>query len=347
MQIGALDRLRLGTFPTPLQEMPRLAQRLGGPRLFIKRDDMTGLGLGGNKLRKLEYAMAEAKQLGATVILTVGGPQSNHVRLTAAAANRLGLPSILIIRGDPPQRETGNLLIDRMLGPAEVHYVGDDDFPSKAEADRIAEEAIAEIVARRTAGGDVPYVIPNGCKSIHGAFGYSGCVLEVISQLRELGLAPTKIVCSVGTSSTQTGLVLGSHLYTHDEAQVVGVSVVATPVPQLVDRIATQLGEACDLLELAPRIPRDAVRVLGDYVGDGYGLPTDAMREALLLVARSEGIILDPVYTGKAMSGLIDLARSGRFTSNDVVVFLHTGGVPGLFADEKSLDLERYLEAKS
>jgi D-cysteine desulfhydrase family pyridoxal phosphate-dependent enzyme len=334
MQIGEIDRARIGTFPTPLQELDRLAERLGGPRLFVKRDDLTGLGLGGNKLRKLEYAMAEATALGATTIITIGGPQSNHVRLTTAAANRLGMKTILILRGEEPPRPSGNLLVDRILGAAEIHFIGGDGFPSKSEADRNADAVAEKIAERLRAGGEIPYVIPNGCKAIHGALGYAGCVLESVTQLHALGTAPTAIVCAVGTSSTQTGLILGAHLYTQGAAHVHGISVVATEAEDLERRIAGQLDEACRNLEL-DLVPHDAVRVHGGYVGEGYGLPTDAMHDAVLLTARTEGIVLDPVYTGKAMSGLIDLVRSGTFTSDDVVVFLHTGGVPGLFADEK------------
>lgn len=332
MQIGALDRIPLGTFPTPMQELTRLTERLGGPRLFVKRDDMTGLGLGGNKLRKLEYALAEARALGATTILTIGGPQSNHVRLTTAAANRLGLKTVLVLRGEKPRRATGNLLIDRILGAAEIHFVGAEGFPSKGELDRIADAEADRIATRLRAEGEIPYIIPNGCRAIHGAFGYAGCMLEVVSQLRALQLAPTAIVSAVGTSSTLTGLILGSYLYTQGETEILGISV-ANPADPLTERIAAQLDEAVERLELDLTIPRSAIRILDDYVGAGYGQPTDAMRDAVLLTARTEGIVLDPVYTGKAMAGLIDLIEDGRFAEDDVVVFLHTGGVPGLFAD--------------
>ena len=332
MQIGTLDRIPLGTFPTPMQALTRLTERLGGPRLFVKRDDMTGLGLGGNKLRKLEYALAEARALGATTVITIGGPQSNHVRLTTAAANRLGLKTVLVLRGEKPPRATGNLLIDRILGAAEIHFVGAEGFPSKGELDRIADEEADRIATRLRVDGEIPYIIPNGCKAIHGAFGYAGCMLEVVSQLHALQLAPTVIASAVGTSSTLTGLILGSYLYTQGETEILGISV-ANPADPLTERIATQLDEAIERLELDLAIPRSAIRILDDYVGPGYGRPTDAMRDAVLLTARTEGIVLDPVYTGKAMAGLIDLVETGRFAEDDVVVFLHTGGVPGLFAD--------------
>jgi L-cysteate sulfo-lyase len=332
MQIGKLDRIPLGTFPTPIHELTKLSEQLRGPRLFLKRDDLTGLGLGGNKLRKLEYALAEASALGATTVITIGGPQSNHVRLTTAAANRLGLKTILVLRGDEPPVATGNLLIDRILGAAEIHFVGGDGYPSKTELDRIADDKAAEIAGRLEAEGETPYVIPNGCKAIHGALGYAGCVLETVSQLRDMRLAPDAIMSAVGTSSTLTGLILGSQLYAQGEIDVIGISV-ASPSEALAPRVGAQLDEAIERLELDLAIPRSSIEIFDDYVGAGYGTPTDGMKEAVLLTARTEGIVLDPVYTGKAMSGLIDLVRKGRFTERDVVVLLHTGGIPGLFAD--------------
>ena len=224
----------------------------------------------------------------------------------------------------------------------EIHFVGGGGYPSKTEIDRIADEKAEEIANRLRAEGEIPYVIPNGCKAIHGAYGYAGCVLETVTQMREIGLAPTHIVGAIGTSSTYTGLVLGAHLFTHGEAEAIGIGVVAIPSADLKARIAAQLDEACETLGLDPAIPHEAIHVRDDYVGDGYGLPTGAMRDAVLSVARSEGIILDPVYTGKAMAGLIDLVRTGRFERDDVVVFLHTGGVPGLFAEAQT---ETFLSA--
>jgi len=335
MQIGNVERVSLGIFPTPFVELRNLSERLGGPRIFMKRDDMTGLGLGGNKLRKLEYALAEARKSGATTVITVGGVQSNHVRLTAAACNRLGLETILVLRGEEPETVTGNLLIDRILGVKEIHFVGGDGYPPKGEIDRLADEKASQIADRLRKEGKVPYFIPNGCRAIHGALGYAGCVLEIVSQLRDRGLAPDAIVTASGTSSTQTGLLLGSYLYGGGEIDVIGISV-ATDRETLTERISRQLDGACANLDIGITIPKDAVRVLDDHIGAGYGLPTEGMREALLLVARTEGIVLDPVYTGKGMAGLIDLIRNGRFHREDTVVFVHTGGTPGLFADSQA-----------
>lgn len=337
MQIGNLERVELGIFPTPLQELKRLSKALGGPRIFIKRDDLDGLGLGGNKLRKLEYAMAEALKQNATSIITTGGVQSNHVRLTAAAANRLGLKTYLILRGEEPAAATGNLLIDRILGVERIDFVDVPSYADKAETTRLVEERIERLEGELRERGETLYYIPNGCKAIHGAFGYSNCVLELVGQLRERHLAADAIVTACGTTSTQIGLVLGSFLYAQGEIEVLGVSV-SSDKETLTARIAEGLNEAVSLLVLKQAIPREAIVVFDDYVGEGYGIPTEAMVEAVKLVARTEGIVLDPVYAGKAMAGLIDLIQNGRFGKDDVVVFLHTGGIPGLF-------VERQMEA--
>lgn len=341
MQIGGIPRLQLGEFPTPLQELKNLGHALGGPRIFIKRDDQTGLGLGGNKLRKLEYALADAAAQGATVVITVGGPQSNHVRLTTAACNKLGLKTVLVIRGKRPEKPSGNLLIDHILGPSEIHYVGADGFPAKGELDQVADEKADEIASRLRSEGEVPYFIPNGCRAIHGALGYASCVLEMVSQFRDLQLAPTTLFTAIGTSSTHTGLVLGAHMFTQDQLSIVGVSVARTS-DILSKRVAQQLDDATAAFELQSIVPREAIVVLDQYVGNGYGIPTEAMKEAVLLTARSEGILLDPVYTGKAMSGLIDRVRAGDYTRDDIVVLLHTGGTPALFADTQ---IDTFIDA--
>ncbi|MGC9529027.1 MAG: 1-aminocyclopropane-1-carboxylate deaminase/D-cysteine desulfhydrase [Candidatus Bipolaricaulaceae bacterium] len=335
MQIAEVERIPLGVFPTPLQELPRLSAELGGPRVFLKRDDLTGRGLGGNKLRKLEYAFADARAHGATVVVTSGAVQSNHCRLTAAAANMLGLKAVLVLRGEEPAQPSGNLLVDRILGPAEVHFVGAGESAGKQERIRAVEDEVEEVVARLRAAGEVPYVIPNGCRPLHGALGYAGCVLELVVQLREQGLAPDAVVTACGTCSTQVGLVLGAQLYAHGETEVVGISV-SRPAGELVQRIARALDEAVKFLDLPSAVPDSAITVYDDYVGPGYGVPTPEMQAALTLTARTEGIILDPVYTGKAMAGLVDLIRRGRFSEGDVVVLLHTGGMPGLFADAQA-----------
>lgn len=334
MQIGAINRVNLGLFPTPLQELRALSSYLGGPKIFMKRDDLDGLGLGGNKLRKLEYAMAEAREQGASAVITAGAVQSNHCRLVTAAANRLGLKTYLVLRGEEPKLATGNLLVDKILGAAEIHYVPKTGAYGEAkEGEGPVEQKVRELEERLRSQGEVPYYIPNGCRPLHGALGYAGCVREVIDQLFPLNLAPDYFVTACGSTSTQGGLILGSELYCQGMAKVVGISI-SGPRERLVEKIRNSLAEVCDFLGLEGGFTQDII-VYDDYIGEGYGLPTPAMREAVELLARKEGIILDPVYTGKAMAGLLDLTQKGLFRREDVVVFIHTGGVPGLFAAEQ------------
>jgi D-cysteine desulfhydrase family pyridoxal phosphate-dependent enzyme len=330
MQIGKVKRVRLGIFPTPLQELRALSEELGGPRIFVKRDDLNGLALGGNKLRKLEYAMAEARDLGATAIITTGRVQSNHCRLTAAAANLLGMKTYLILVGEEPEMATGNLLVDKILGVEELRYVEGDSYGK----DSPLEEAVRELSEELSRRGEVPYYIPNGCRPLHGALGYAGCVRETVSQLHELNLAPDWFVVACGTTGTCLGLLLGSHLYCHGEAKVVGISI-SRPADFLNEKLEKGWEEATGFLEIEAGMPGGGPRIHDEYVGKGYGIPTPEGVKAIRLLARLEGLILDPVYTGKAMAGLIDLAKQGLFAPGDVVVFVHTGGIPGLFADHQ------------
>ncbi len=334
MQIGKVERKELAMLPTPLQEMKAMSRELGGPRLFVKRDDLTGLALGGNKLRKLEYAMADAEREGATCVITSGAVQSNHCRLTVGACRLLGLPCHLVLAGDEPDLPTGNLLVDSLLGAASVRFI-----PRTAEQKEPpagptpVRKAVDELHAELEAEGERPYVVPNGCRALHGALGYAACVREIAVQLHAINTAPDWIVTACGTSSTQGGLVLGSELYCGGEARVVGISVSRSDDP-LKRRISEGLDEAYAFLGRLE--PEHDIVVYDEYVGPGYALATPEMVEAVELAARLEGLILDPVYTGKAMAGLIDLVRRGTFRSDDVVVFVHTGGIPGLFALEQA-----------
>lgn len=335
MQLGKVPRIHLGEYPTPLAELARLAPKLGGPRLFIKREDLVGIALGGNKVRKLEYALAEALARGATAIVTSGAVQSNHVRLTIACANRLGLKTYVVLRGERPSVPTGNLLLDHVLGAAEIHWVDPKGFATREELARATEaraEELGEDLRRR---GERPYVIPNGCHPLHSALAYAGCVLELVEGMRALNLAPDAIVTACGTAGTQTGLVLGSLLFAQGQIRVVGISVSAK-AEVLRERIRHNLEEALRFLGLALPVPEGAIEVHDGYVGPGYAVPTPGMRAAVELLARTEGILLDPVYTGKAMAGFLDLLGKGAFSGAEAVVFLHTGGMPALFADTQS-----------
>jgi L-cysteate sulfo-lyase len=307
--------VRLGSWPTPLEPMPRLARALGlGENdLWIKRDDLTGLGGGGNKVRKLEWTCGAALADGATVLVTSGAPQSNHARLTAAAAARLGLGVVLVLAGSPGSSGSGNLALDGLFGAA-VRWAGD--------ADEQALGAIAEQVAGQLRQrGAVPAVIPFGGSSVLGARGYAECGEELLDQKPDL----ETVVVAVGSGATMAGLVgaLGPR-------RVLGVHCGAIADPaRTVSELASGLsGEA-----LAPQ----SLRLRLDQVGDGYGILTEQTMAALTLVARTEGIVLDPIYTGRAMAGLIAAARDGAIAGGQQTVFLHSGGLPGLFGHAATL----------
>ena len=325
MNFDRFPRTALAHLPTPLEPMARLSAELGGPRLLVKRDDCTGLALGGNKTRKLEFLMAEALEAGADTVITAGGVQSNHVRQTAAAAAKLGLAAHLVLTrkvawDKDGYDRTGNILLDRLLG-AEIHIL-------PAGGDRAAAmDALA--VELRAAGGR-PYVIPLGGSNATGALGYADCARELLTQAEALCGGLDAIVLASSSGGSQAGLIAGLRALEHP-AQVIGVEVdghhegVTAAVREVAAAIAERLG--LDPGELVER-----VEVIAGYGGPGYGLPTPDMRHAVELAARREGLLLDPVYSGKAMAGLIGLIAEGRFGPEERVVFLHSGGTPALFA---------------
>ncbi len=303
----------LGFFPTPLHPLPRLSAYLGGPRLLVKRDDLTGFALGGNKVRKLEFFLGEARAVGADVLLTAGGHQSNHARVTAAAAARAGLDCILVLSGGPPPAYTGNLALDRLFG-AELRFVG--SGPERMPA----LQALADELGR---AGRRPLLVPIGGSTPLGALGYVEAASEAAAQLGALDVRPTAIVVGSSSGGTQAGLVVGCRA-ARLETRVIGVSADETrgDLARLVAGIAGPL--AARLGEPAPAA--DAIEVLDGYVGDGYGIPTPASEEATRLFARLEGIALDATYGAKAAAGLVDLVRRGVFGAGDTVCFWHTGG---------------------
>lgn len=327
MPLERIPRVRLATLPTPLQPAPRLSAALGGPQIFVKRDDLTGLAFGGNKTRKLEYLMADAQRQGADVVLTVGAAQSNHARQTAAAARQLGLRCILVLTRSQHNELQGNLLLDALLG-AEVQLI--DPAP-----DRPAAQVMEEIAARERARGHRPYLIPGGGSNGVGCLGYVGCALELAWQLAQEGIRADYVYVASGSGGTQGGLVLGARLY-HAAYQVVGISPgsPATVVRQNCARVAT---EGARRLGVDLTFGPEDFTVSDAYVGPGYAVLTPAAAEAIRLFAQTEGIILDPVYTAKAAAGLIDHIRRGQIRSDQTVVFIHTGGTPALFAYHQEL----------
>lgn len=319
MPFQTLPRVRLAHLPTPLEEARALSSALGDRvRILIKRDDATGLALGGNKARKLEFLVADALGAGADTLITTGGPQSNHARMTVAAARRFGLEAVLVLTADGDPEVQGNLLLDRVLG-ARVIFVSDE-----------AESAMSEVAEDLCRAGRRPYIIPVGGSTPVGALGYVAFVQELAAQAFECRLGIDHIVLASGSGGTQAGLVAGTAVFPLP-AQVTGISV-SRDRAALAARVADIASEAARLAGSAARFGPDEIRVYDEYIGPGYARVTPGGLDAIRLVARTEGIILDPVYTGKAMAGLIDLVQRGVLPAGSTVVFVHTGGAPGLFA---------------
>ena len=317
--LDALPRTSLGFFPTPIHPLPNLSTRLGGPALWVKRDDQTGLATGGNKTRKLEFLVADALQQRADTLITVGAPQSNHARQTAAAAAKAGLKSALVLRGAAPAERTGNILLDDLVG-AEIFWAG------SRPVDEVAVEVAEELNGR----GQRPYLIPLGGSNPIGAAGYVAAMLEFVEQAKANQLRFDAIVFATSSGGTQSGLVLGAQMsnYTH---RIVGISVDHLAnhlVPLLVDlanATARQIGAASSF-------NAQDFEVNDHYLGGGYAVMGEPEREAIRLCAQTEGLLVDPVYTGRAMAGLIDLIRAREFKVGQNVLFWHTGGTPALFA---------------
>jgi D-cysteine desulfhydrase family pyridoxal phosphate-dependent enzyme len=311
------ERVPLAYLPTPIERLDRLSKRLGGPEIWIKRDDQTGLATGGNKTRKLEFLAADALAQGADHLVTIGAPQSNHARQTAAAAARLGLGCSLVLRGDKPAATTGNLLLDQLLG-AHVYWSEGQD----------CSEAISRVMAELRSIGRRPYLIPLGGSNVIGATGYVLAMRELIDQMTADRLNFDFIVFASSSGGTQAGVVLGARAFGY-RGTALGISVdhpaeaLKTQVAALATATATHLG-------LGTLSVADLVNVNDDYLGEGYARVGETEREAIALMAQVEGILLDPVYTGRAFGGLVDLIRWGAFTRSQRVLFWHTGGTAAL-----------------
>jgi L-cysteate sulfo-lyase len=325
MHLARFPRVKICHAPTPLEFMPNLTKTLGGPQLWIKRDDCTGVATGGNKNRKLEFLLGEALAQGATHLVTQGAVQSNHVRQTAAVAAKFGLKCTALLEhriktNDTDYLDNANVLMDHILGIAIEYRDGGTDMQAEIEA----------VGEKLRAAGETPYIIPGGGSNAVGALGYANVALELLAQANEIGLRIDRLVHATGSAGTQAGLVAGLEAL-NSGIRVLGIGVrlprdrQEANVHKLAEATAAKIG-------LKGGIRRDAVEANCDYVGEGYGIPTEAMGEAVRLLARTEGIFLDPVYSGKGMAGLIDLIRKGAFGKDENVVFLHTGGQVGLFA---------------
>ena len=330
MQLAKFPRARFAHLPTPLEAAPRLAQALGLKQLYIKRDDCTGLAGGGNKTRKLEFLVGEALAQGADTLITQGAVQSNHVRQTAAAAARFGLSCEIILEERTGSKAadyngSGNVLLDRLLG-ASIRNV-----PVGTDMNAELSSAAEAVQAR----GGKPYIIPGGGSNPIGALGYVDCVIELVRQADAQGIVIDRIVTATGSAGTHAGLVAGLALIGAD-IPVLGIGVRAPQAAQEanVHKLAV---ETAALLGHADRVSREMTVANCDYVGAGYGLIDEAVIDALKLAARTEGLLIDPVYTGKAMKGLIALSKQGFF-GDETVVFLHTGGAQGLFGYHSELE---------
>ena len=315
-------RVSLGHFPTLIHKLERLSHHLGGPTIFVKRDDQSGLATGGNKVRKLEFLFADALAHGCDHVVTLGGPQSNHVRQTAAAAAQLGLGCTIVLRGKRPSQKLGNLLLDELLG-ARVHWSGD----------RKREEVAADVVTELERVGARPYLIPVGGSNALGAIGYTVAMGEALDQLAAQDLVINAMVVASSSAGTQAGLVLGAALRGF-AGRVLGMSI-DSPEEEL-NRHVTDLALAsARLTNSGIGSQQLRVEVNANYLGGGYAVVGDLERDAIRTVARTEGLLLDPVYTGRAMGGLIDLIRRGHFSRDEQILFWHTGGTAALsaFAD--------------
>ncbi len=315
--------------PTPIEAMPRLSENLGGPKLFIKRDDCTGLATGGNKTRKLEFLVGEALRENADMLVTQGAVQSNHVRQTAAAAAKVGMKCHVLLERRVPERDasyeqTGNVLLDTLFGA--THEFRPSGLDMNAEAEAVADSLRAE--------GHKPYFIPGGGSNATGALGYVNCAQEILDHTKETGQIFDWLVMGTGSTGTQAGLVAGFHALGHD-LPVMGVSV-RQPKERQINAVHALTQKTLEKLG-AENIAKEKILVDDGYVGEGYGIPAESTLEAIHLTARQEGILLDPVYSAKGMAGLIGMVRNGFLKPTDNVLFLHTGGATALFAYQEQL----------
>jgi D-cysteine desulfhydrase len=330
-----IPRFNFAHLPTPIEELPRLTKALNGPRILVKRDDQTGLAFGGNKTRKLEFLVAEARQQGKDLLISAGAIQSNHCRQTAAAAARYGFDCTLVLTGEKPEHASANFLLDQLFG-AEIVTVSD-----RKDRDRILQETFDNAVK----AGKKPYLVPYGGSSPTGAMGYTFAVEEFMYQLKdlrvlkELGGLDRVDWMVFGTSSggTHAGLVLGQRVFGY-KGKILGISI-DEPEAQLKAHVSELASQASEKLGERINFTHDDVLANEDYCQAGYGVFGEGEREAIHLFASHEGLLLDPVYTGRAAAGMIDLIRKGFFKKDETVLFWHTGGQPALFADKYSQEL--------
>jgi len=335
MHLSRFPRIRFAHLSTPLEPMANLSKLLGGPNLWIKRDDCTGLAGGGNKTRKLEFLMGDAVQKGADTIITQGATQSNHARQTAAIAAKMGMECHILLEDRTGSKDieynyNGNVLLDQVFGASLSQFPANTDM----------NLAMAELAEKLKAQGKKPYIIPGGGSNVVGALGYVNAALEILGQANDMGLRIDKVVHATGSTGTQAGLVTG-FVASNSLIPVLGIGVRAAREAQeanvfkLAEQTAIHLG-------IEGVVKREHVVANCDYVGAGYGIPTPGGIEAIELFARTESILLDPVYSAKGAAGLIDLIRKGHFKKDDNIVFVHTGGSQALFGYRNAFDYPNY-----
>ena len=318
-----IPHLKIAHLPTPIEPLPRLSTFLGGPNILVKRDDQTGLAMGGNKTRKLEFLLSEAQAHGARTLITAGAIQSNHCRQTAAVAARFGFECILVLTGEPCPNPSGNLLLDELFGAKIV-------WTDRTKRESVLKQTFEEAWEK----GRRPYLIPYGGSNAVGASAYAYAIQELVNQIKSNSLTeiPQWIIFPSSSGGTQAGMVVGAHLFGF-QGKILGISVdeqqevLQTRVASLATTTSEYLGSPHTFTPLD-------ILVNTDYLGDGYGMMGEAEKEAIQLFARTEGLLVDPVYTGRAAAGMIDLIRKQYLTRGQTVLFWHTGGTPALFADK-------------
>jgi len=324
MEIKILPRTKLGFFPTPLHELKKLSDYLNGPRLFIKRDDLTGLAFGGNKTRKLEFLLADAIASGCDSVITGGAEQSNHCRQTAAAAAMSGLECHLVLGGEEPSLPQGNYLIDKLLS-AKVHWTGE----------YRKGEKIPDVADELKKSGRKPYMVPYGGSNPIGVYGFIEAMNELKKQINEIKIHIDHIVFASSSGGTHSGIILGNRVY-NVGANIIGVDIdKAGDEEPYVDRLLKLLNLSSEFCGLNNIFTQADIILRKEYLGDGYGVVGDLERNAIKLLASKEGILVDPVYTGRSLGGLIDMIAKKEFSKNDNILFWHSGGTPSLFTYQK------------
>tara|TARA_B100000678_G_scaffold43305_1_gene33078 strand:+ start:623 stop:1687 length:1065 start_codon:yes stop_codon:yes gene_type:complete len=318
-----LPRLELAKLPTPLDRVENLGKSLGNLDLWFKRDDLTGFGLGGNKVRSLEYLAADAMKVNSNILITGGSSGSNHVRTTMAVAAHLGLKGVAVLSGTRPSKANGNLLLNQLLD-AKLVFTGN---PDRSYIDNYIEDEAERLRGK----GESPYMIRRGGVSSLGCIGYVSAAVEICSQLQSLNLNPDILLCATGCGVTQAGLLVGFKLMGLN-CRLYGITVSRSR-DECIAYIKQLINETEDVLGLDSRVKNDEIFVFDEYIGEGYSVPTSEGIDAIRLVAQTEGIFLDPIYTGKAMAGLTDLVKKDLIGSDNTVIFLHTGGSPSIFSN--------------